>query len=153
MPKTVRLPDLPSALIRLALNDFLEVQRMPTQYHIDMGVWHVPERFFTSEEAEHSPPVICTVCLAGSVMARTLAVSPYTMISAQSSRWTTDTSDKLVALDYFRQGKIAAAFDILDLDLACDVPGDVSMCPYERDANEWLRDMQQMATMLEERGL
>lgn len=60
--KVVRLPHKMSALIMLALGDLMKVERSK-KYTINMGIWHEPDW-------HQSAP--CSVCFAGSVMAKTL---------------------------------------------------------------------------------
>ena len=56
-----QLPNKPSELIRLALSDLEECEQDP-KYAVDMGSWHRPVG------------AQCLVCLAGSVMAKTMKV-------------------------------------------------------------------------------
>jgi hypothetical protein len=52
----------PSQLIKLALKDLRQVEKMPDKYVVDMGLWHKPNSH-------------CSVCFAGAVMAVSLKIS------------------------------------------------------------------------------
>jgi hypothetical protein len=59
------LPNKPSELIRVALKDLEEAERDP-HYEVEMCTWHRPS----------STTGVCTVCLAGSVLAKSCGVVP-----------------------------------------------------------------------------
>lgn len=97
-----RLPNKPSELIRVAIRDFREVLRLK-KYRINMGTWHQPTPRGKT----------CQVCLAGAVIARSLAVSPkkeHCPMDRQGA-----TSRKLQALNAFRVGSFGAAFHDLGI--------------------------------------
>lgn len=56
-----------SDLLEVALKDLAAVERMKKTYKVDMGSWHEPK--FGDDSR-------CAVCLAGSVMARTMQLPP-----------------------------------------------------------------------------
>lgn len=96
------LPDLPSALIRLALSDLRDVEKLSDVYVVDMDLWHEPGGAGDSR---------CAVCLAGAVVARTLGFSPEDRrilyrISDQTRR-------KMRALNAFRQGLVSDAMQTM----------------------------------------
>lgn len=79
------LPELPSALIRLAVKD-LEACQHDKRYHINMRTWHCAEELGLE---------VCTVCLAGSVLAQECHVS-----AAHSLSWAnTGAGLRLVLFD------------------------------------------------------
>lgn len=101
---TVRLPDKPSELIMLALKD-LNLVRGDDRYKIDMICWHVKYR---TEE-------VCRVCLAGSVMAKTLHATIEDDAGIRPEFYETDTKCKLEALDNFRQGHVVSGLVRMNL--------------------------------------
>ena len=84
---------LPSNLLLAALNDLARCEGDP-RYSVDMNDWHLPD-FATG---------ICSVCLGGAVMAKSLNVlrtgfyGPFDFYSR--------ITRPLRALDMFRQGRI-----------------------------------------------
>jgi hypothetical protein len=135
--KTTKLPDKPSELIRVALEDMRALEE-DTRYRIDMGAWH------------HPGPVFCHVCAAGAVMARRLGVGPATKTSP--SDFDDETSRKLFALDCFREGQVLIG--LIRLDIAPgNYPLDVRITPYEVHREAFYRDMEALAAMLEGVGL
>lgn len=130
------LPDKPSDLIRLALSDLARCERSP-KYEIDMGDWHRPNGK-------------CLVCLAGSVMAKTLEAPMH-------KRWWPkdfpDQGGKLIALDRFRRGDVDIAFEALGFHYsAADRLTYRSICPYSRDPKQFRKDMFKLARDLEKAG-
>lgn len=61
------LPDKKSELLRLAVRNLEEVESMPDVYKVNMDAWHYPRLDFDDK---------CHVCVAGSVIARTLGAKP-----------------------------------------------------------------------------
>lgn len=100
------LPETPSLLIRVALNDLTMIEK-DSRYVIDMGNWHCVR-------ADLDEP-ICEVCLAGATMAKTLD-TPDTIVDIDlpdildfggpSSPVTRKLFEKLSALDAFRCGYV-----------------------------------------------
>ena len=113
MTYTSKLPDQPSALIRVALDDLKKCMDDPI-YEINMGTWHKP--IFGQYNF-----ISCSVCLAGSVLAQTFKIPASESIpplrpfgesgvpSAPNNpmfrRFDSDI-DKLRAIDDFRAGAI-----------------------------------------------
>lgn len=97
------LPDVPSALLTLALDD-LEKAEVDPRYVIDMNHWHQPA-------LRGSRDMLCAVCLAGSVIAFSLGVPPYH--PSRPGNFDADTCRKLIALDEFRAGSYSAALQML----------------------------------------
>lgn len=88
------LPDKPSELLEIALEDLEKCEKSP-KYEIDMGVWHCPD---VDEK--------CYVCLAGAVMAPMCHDS----LHMTPSHFDPDTRNKLRAINSFRLGECADAF-------------------------------------------
>ncbi len=59
----VKLPDTLSALLRLAVADARKVAKLPG-YRLEMWSWHFPEKVRGRQ--------VCSVCMAGAVIANTL---------------------------------------------------------------------------------
>lgn len=102
---TVRLPRKPSALIRLALKD-LEACEADPNYEIAMGVWHTPKSVWNREGP-------CVVCLAGSVMAKTLACPIDRDLWPEE--FDDETGQALEAIDLLRVGEAGEALRVLGL--------------------------------------
>lgn len=98
------LPDKPSELIKLALND-LEKAEKSSDYVIDMSQW----KSLSKNTGK------CSVCLAGSVMAGTLQVPVWMEVHDPEVINGLSDSDifKLMALDEFRQGYIEGGLEIM----------------------------------------
>ena len=135
---TMKLPDKPSELIRLALADLALCAADPN-YRIDMGEWHKPE---------HG---VCQVCLAGAVMAKSLNASRAAELCSSDFP---ENSQKILALNDFRMGDVCRALDSLDLDLSNwgrNAP-ERSITPYHRDPAAFMADMRDLANDLEAAG-
>jgi ribosomal protein S27AE len=153
MNTQVRLPDLPSVLLRLALEDLEKVEN-DKRYEVDMNVWVQREQD------------ICYVCFAGAVMAETLDATEEDIFG-----WGTctdkDAYSKLLALDRFRTGNIDGAYrelgrhkpDSIPLYafdawlVNCDVNGEYDgtgkTTSYKDNRNLWWNYMLDLVGMLE----
>ena len=118
----ITLPTTPSALIRAALEDLRACER-DDGYVVNMSNWHWPT-------TDNRGRKVCSVCLAGAVMAKTLDVpreqpifsmaqilgvareQPIFSLEQCSGR----VKDGLRALDYFRRGMISAGLEMLGYD-------------------------------------
>tara|TARA_R110002126_G_scaffold7198_1_gene35723 strand:+ start:112 stop:543 length:432 start_codon:yes stop_codon:yes gene_type:complete len=136
------LPDLPSALIRVALTDLQVIQKNPA-YKIRMSMWHM-----TIDEDEET---ICQVCLAGAVMANTLNADITRDISPND--YSTVDARKLDALDDFRSGHVGRAFAVLNIPHLPTIPWYVVIDPYDPDCpSNFINDMSDLANTLEKAG-
>lgn len=90
-----KLPNKPSRLIYLALEDLEKAEKSPL-YKINMWKWHD-----TNGQ--------CSVCLAGAVIAGSLECSAYE--NSTPDDYDYDTRDKLQALDSFRLGDVDDGLD------------------------------------------
>jgi len=134
------LPNKPSELILLALHDLELVEASPN-YEVNMFDWHNPT--YPIDEP-------CYVCFAGAVMAFSLNASINK--SLRPGNFDDDTSEKLIALDCFRQGRIAAALD--EIGYTCESLEPVmEFADYQDDPEEFKLDMKNLARDLGRNGL
>lgn len=138
---SVRLPDKPSELIRLALADLEKVEADPA-FEIDMDVWFIRRRLRP----------VCAVCQAGAVMAMTL--------NAERTRehyprqWDQDTALKLLALNDFRAGWVHDGLETMHIDPPDSLPNEFRDFPaYATDPAAYKAVMREMADQLEGAGL
>lgn len=133
--KVAKLPEKPSALIRLAVRDLEKAERA-RNYKVDMGTWHTPNGK-------------CRVCFAGAVMAGTLGASRKDCLSPQSFG---DDAAKLESLDYFRTGHIRLGLQINGRETPAAVSNFAVVPDYDEDPKAFKRDMRKLATMLAKHG-
>lgn len=149
------LPRKMSALIDLALAD-LELAEKSKDYVIDMGEWH---------RAPSSDPYdddnLCSVCLAGSVMAFSLKankVKTYEPEFIPESMG--DNTDQLLAINCLRTGSVQEASEILGLDneeedgpFSTDFGWfDRDVIDYEDNRAGFKRDMKKLSADLKKYG-
>jgi hypothetical protein len=149
------LPDLPSALIVVALADLAKVEADP-RYAVNMSWWHRPK-----DKSRR-----CVVCLAGAVMAKTLGSDPTKYLAPYS--FDRDVAQKLNALDAFRVGgesvflglatmsSIVPTRDVINRVLADPSSFDhllVSVPAYAKDPLGFVAAMTLLASRLREIGL
>jgi len=94
-------PSLPSHVLQLAMKDFEEVS-LDDDYEIDMSRFHKPSAVHDNK---------CSVCLAGSVMAKSLGVP--IGFNASPDMFDEDTATKLKALDLLRTGHVGIALSFM----------------------------------------
>ncbi len=146
------LPDLPSALIRLALHDLKSAERSDL-YSINMKIWH-------SADGRHES---CLVCLAGAVMAFSLEAQHLEDMTPTDYCHEPIISNKLIALNDLRGGELRAALQKLvgcgaiekgEMDRAVALLGHIiPIKEYRRDGERFKQDLADLATELEEIGL
>ncbi len=134
----MNLPDKPSELIRLALNDLALCAADPN-YSIEMYEWHKPR-----------DDGVCQVCLAGAVMAKSLNARP----TAELYPHHFPDRQKIKALDDFHDGLVCRALDQLGQDLSKWGHGarNREITPYRTDSVAFTADMRQLADDLEAAG-
>jgi hypothetical protein len=117
--KSNSLPDKPSELLKVALAD-LEAVEGDSRYNIDLLTWHEPNEYGDGR---------CVVCLAGSVMAKSLGADIELDLgpSAEDLGISIATSNKLYALNNFRIGLIRAAYKNLNRAKPDSLPDYVEM--------------------------
>lgn len=129
---TPRLPDKIHLLIDVALNDLSKVRRSK-RYEIDMGSWH------------RGGEKVCTVCLAGAVMAKTFRVDPtMQIVDPDEIDIHPDDQRKLHALDFLRGGDIYGALDIMRIKHPKFIPDEVDIMSYYDDPAMFMREMREM---------
>ena len=148
------LPNKPSELIRLALAD-LEACENDEHYQIDMYHWHKPFN-------DNHTGIYCAVCLAGSVIAKTLGTDmnlekdPLHFGMPEYDPPSLGTPTKLLCLDMFRLGYVWDPLEqmaLLTYQLQEELPETVTIPPYKEDPFGFHRKMHGLATMLERHGL
>lgn len=137
------LPDVPSALIRLALDDLEAVER-DDKYAVNLNLWHYP----------NVETGICMVCLAGAVMAKTIGLWPSHDVGPRAFVNRKDIEAKLRALDWFRMGSIEGGLTSMGLDVPEDCLKPECIIPeYKANPALFKAAMRAMATDLENVGL
>ena len=143
-----KLPDKPSALIRLALDDLSNVEGHD-DYVVDFdSYWHGADIY---PEAE-----MCSVCWAGSVIARTLGVPPD--VNSSPTMFDKNTRDKLCALNRFRSGAnhsgllLCGLSQLEALRVNTLLVGDEEVPSYEDDPPVFHSHMHWMADQMEAQG-
>lgn len=132
----------PSELIRVALAD-LEAVEKDDRYRVDMGVWH--------GQYEDVADGRCSVCLAGSVMAKSLGAAHVNNLIPDD--FGVDLARSLMALDSFRMGFMDEGLDLMGEDMPDGIPSIFPVTPYVHNPDRFKADMQTMASLLEEHGL
>ena len=133
----MNLPDRPSELLRVALDDLRKCEADP-RFKIDMSQWVMPQ------------DGVCYVCLAGSVMIQELGASP--KIGCLPSHFSEEVSDKLDALNEFRMGFIDAAYESLGQELPENLPEGIRVTRYNDDKEQFHKDMESLIKLLQEHG-
>jgi hypothetical protein len=179
MVKRITLPSKPSELLKLALADVEAAAKTPG-YKIDMGTWHSGTA--ANSGYRGSGDGLCTVCMAGSVLAMSLKLQPTTYVAGikepfesgrggvrainecgeQADIINRKTANALLALNEFRAGYLDAAYRYLGRKRPASVPDFFEMQEdgdYETDANgkvvngeNFMSDMRKMISMLEAAG-
>ncbi len=148
------LPDKPSELIRVALADLEKCEASPSTI-VDMGYWHAligdDERDEFESELREKPKALCVVCLAGSVISKTLSVEDG--CDAGPGTFDEPIRAKLMALDEFRMGWVGEALITMGLRLPPTLFDSTDITPYHVDPGAFRRDMRQLADDLEADGL
>jgi hypothetical protein len=139
----IKLPEKMSDLIDIAINDLEAVEQDP-KYEIDMGRWHAPE---------HSA-YKCSVCFAGSVMAKTFNSDRGTLLSPDNfTKW---NASRLKALDEIRQYDFVDAFDKMypfeEIPEFMDIFDDWGREYYDDNPEEFKNDMRKAAEIMRENG-
>ncbi len=101
---TPSLPDTLSETLSLAISDARHLSR--SDYHPHYRFWHG----FSSNDAHQ-----CQVCLAGSIIARSLNINPSTIASPDS--FPPATAQKLRSLNACRIGEFLNAYSIFHYNL------------------------------------
>ena len=136
------LPDLPSELLALAMEDLERVEAHSHTYQIFMGDWHQPA-------VDGGIRKKCSVCLGGAIMACTLGADPGKRYLPRD--FCADTERKLNAIDNFRNGYVTQGFH--DMGLTGGRPFDEPNVPtYGIDSAGFFRHMHRMIRNLANAG-
>lgn len=133
-----KLPDIPSELITLALNDLLKVEKRKG-YKVDMSVWHEPDN------------KVCLVCLAGAVLACEYGLDK--RVEVDWDEIGEEASLKADALNCFRTGGIDFGFESLKLDQDLGQSFNRVITKYSDDRLGFYRDMRKLVRDLRKQGL
>jgi len=128
------LPKLPSKLIEISLSELRKIESDP-RYQVNMNYWHVP-----LDGGE------CHVCLAGAVMAGKLRIPVDQEIVL--CQFSSKLSDKLVAIDYLRQGYVGLAFELLGLEKPSKMRELYQITSYHDNRISFLKDMRRLQNRL-----
>lgn len=134
MARTKKLPNKPSALIRVAMDDLNRVERLKG-YTVDMDIWHNPS---------HGK---CNVCFAGAIMSQTLKADPED--SMDPGMYNKDIEGKLEALNGFRCGAVSYGLELLGLDESKGFGLDREMPHYRFDRRGFKLAMRKLIRNLE----
>ena len=146
-----KLPEKPSALIKVALKDLAKIERS-RKYKVNMGFWH---RTAPGKKAK------CEVCLGGSVLAKTLKVPFRQTLQTHEIgvEYGQDVGQKIIALDRFRRGQLMNGLQEMGLR---GLVGDKyykkfgtyfpEITAYEYDPKKFKEDMLQLAKNLKKIG-
>ncbi len=135
-----KLPNKPSALLLLALDDLRAVEKNKL-YRITMGSWHVPDTY----------DGVCEVCFAGAVIAGTFKESPIKE-HGDCDKFG-DDKDKLYAIDHFRTGYLKDALDLMGFECPEDLAENISVAEYENSPAQFKRDMIKIVKILQKHKL
>jgi ribosomal protein S27AE len=140
---TTKLPDKLSELLYIALEDLEKIEADP-RYKINMDLWHRPNGK-------------CSVCAAGSVMAVRLGAHTDDML--EPSDFEKETENKLYAINYLREGRVADAYYMLhgvDDEHLYFIDDDESIAlngMSQRRRAEWKKHMASLIGILKAEGL
>ena len=135
------LPDTLHELLDLALNDFDKVME-DDKYAVNMGGWHL--RGYGKKK--------CRVCLAGSVMAKTLAVRRWH--DAWPSDYDNDTSRKLFAINDLRLGNLNDAYYyVYGENPSKNLDKEANVSYFLNNAENWRADMAAVLEILKREGI
>ena len=134
---TTQLPDKPSELLQMALDDLLAIEKDPN-YLIDMFTWH------------RKNYGRCWLCPAGAVMARRLGAKPDEDLNP--ANYDDDTERKLLAINLLRRGELEAVFYNLEKSKPPSLPEHVSVSDYYQDHEQFLTDIRGLIVTLANAG-
>jgi hypothetical protein len=145
--KKPKLPNKPSAIIRMALTDLSAVEK-DKRYDINMCTWHSPLEYDEGEQRKNDPS--CEVCMAGAVIAN--AGNDMNM-SILPDMFDDATENKLLAIDCFREGDISRGLDYLKIDKPRFMAEWVEITGYYGNKTKFKKQMSELADVFEEYGL
>lgn len=134
----IDLPDKPSELLKVALEDLQKCER-DYRYRIRMIVWHHPLEDGT-----------CLICMAGAVMAQRSDCGP--MHDVEPADFNPETRNKLMAIDAFRLGECANAFAWMGLSSDDGIDFNRSIIQYATGPVSFKADISQLIKDLKAAG-
>jgi hypothetical protein len=137
------LPDKLSDLLKVALLDLEWVESQPEKYMINMADWY---------EKSYDPRIgesMCSVCLAGAVMAKTLGDKVSSRYQRNPESYDEDTSRKLRAINLARQGQIKESLEMLGQALPKCLPAYIPILRYEAHSNKFKADIKNIIKKLQ----
>jgi len=136
--KKLKLPDVPSELILLALNDLELIEKNPN-YIVNMTRWH---DYCDVDQ-------ICYACFAGAVMAGTLRSNFREVLDPHDFG---KNYNKLAALDAFRLGDIILGLHEMGIHKTNILSDYFRVTPYQESPKAWKIDMMAMVDFLKSKG-
>lgn len=138
----IKLPNKSSRLLTVAMADLAKAERS-RKYIIEMMNWHHPIKFGENKGK-------CAVCLAGAVMAYSLKADHGQTTNPISF----EESNKLLALNYFRQGQVSRGLTMMGVECETSWPLDpeIRVTDYEKDSKLFKLDMKRVIRSLKEMG-
>ena len=136
--KTVKLPDKPSELLRLAMDDLAKCEGSK-KYVVHMDIWHSGNVGLDK----------CLICLAGAVMSKTLGcpITEHSSLSYYSIR----VANKLRAVNFFRKGDVNLALSCMQIKCLSFL--NRRIIPYKDDPKLFRQDMNKLIRDLRKEGL
>lgn len=143
------LPDKPSELIRVALEDLAKIEDDP-QFTIDMHQWFA--RDFTEDHAGNRATV-CFACAAGAVISQRANI-PTGAVYLDPQDFSDEVCNKLHAINRLRLGEVGVACLALGIDPPARVRMFYEVADYDHDNGKTFRaDLEKLADTLEAAGL
>lgn len=142
MKKTIKLPDTPSQLLKLALTDLKKCERSK-KFKINMNdYWYYQNKN------------TCFVCLAGAVMVKSLNIpttyegniTPFSLMFDENIR------RKLRAINSFRCGDIVMAYSHFNRKMPDILPKEFLIRDYYLNTREFKKDIQFLISELKKIG-
>lgn len=163
----VSFPDKASEFLEDALSDLEKIEK-DKRYNIRMSQWHMPKRLvekdlgFDYADTIYKDKEICSVCLAGCYLAKTLnfPIGKHIDVGYNNNAETYEKNilsnrvrAKLRALDYLRKGSISTGLNIFYGKFVIDhYEPRVNITPYHRDKNKFKQDMKSLIQLLKDKG-
>ena len=148
--KPCKLPSKLSDLLELALKDLAKVEKSK-KYRVNMQVFHMPEEDetrFWGETRKAKPNGVCTVCMAGALLAGTCKVPRTTFENEIASP---DLWSKLYAVDSLRTGHVCGAYKEINgwmCDVPASIPDVIKVADYHEDKPQFKKDMRKIVKLL-----
>ena len=139
------LPDKPSELLAKAMRDLKKAEDNPS-YEINMEIWH---RSYVNKYTYNYK--LCSVCLAGVVMAINLGASPFCNLNPDDYK--AIIRNKLWALNMFRKGYVKQALKCMKINFPDKLKEEYNIPYYKFNQVNFRKAMYRMIARLERVGL